>query len=1139
MAQVVDGFADTDQAARFDGEPAVMVQVFRVGDQNALEVAAAVHDYVEAENRRMPAGITLTTWADQSTILRSRLDTLLRNGRAGFVLVFIVLALFLRLSLAGWVALGIPVSFLGAIALMPTFDVTINLISLFAFIVVLGIVVDDAIVVGENVYSEFEAGKSGLAAAVDGALGVHVPVVFAVLTTVAAFTPLLAVGGSTGKVMGVIPVIVISTLCFSLLESLFVLPNHLSHLHHGEHHYSRLRRRWQRVRIGVAHGLDWMVDRLYRPALRFALSWRYAVVAVALALLLLTFGVVAGGWIQFVFFPAVEADNVVALLAMPQGTPAEETGAVLRRIERAADELRGEIEQESGQDVFLHVLTSIGDQPYRRQGRGPNAGMDDGGGGGHLGEVNIELMPAEERGIDSTEIADRWRRKVGAVAGAEELTFTSSLFSAGSPIDVQLSGADTGRLEQAAERLKGILAGYHGVRDIADSFRAGKEEVEIDVTPEGEAAGLSLADVARQTRQAFYGEEAQRIQRGRNEVKVMVRLPESGRRSLGDLESLRFRAPGGVEVPFTTAARAHLARGPASIERVDRRRVLAVTADVDATEANANEILADLQAGPLPRLLADYPGLRYSLEGEQQEQRDTVQGLLRGFVFALLAIYVLLAIPFRSYAQPLIVMSAIPFGLIGAVGGHVLMGLDLTILSMFGIVALTGVVVNDSLVMVDFINQRYREGVPLRTAIRGSGVARFRAIVLTSLTTFAGLAPLLTERSLQARFLIPMAVSLAFGVLFATFITLLLVPVGYFILEDVKAAGRRLLGLPARDVEDDEEDAPLARGNHRPHGVSLSCFSSRAAISSCDVRGREREPAPARRRCLRGRRLRLVGGVADLLEGDARRAGLRAAGQPHRVVVPAARRRARRRPARRGAAARCCGNRRALLTLLATTAADRRQLVHLHLGDGRRAACSSAASATTSTRWSTCCSASSSSASGCAVPRAGRWRSPPPAWRCSPGTTDGCRGWRWRWPPPSASTACCARRSQAGPEVGLAIETDPAGAAGCSPGCCYHGAAGARRRLSRRPAIGLQVLVAAAASSPSAPLVWFTHGARRLPLSTVGPAAVHLADRPVPARGAGLRRALLRRPPRRLRSASGAPWRSSPGTCGGRWRGGL
>lgn len=806
VATVIDGFADTDQASRFDGAPTAMVQVFRVGDQSALAISAAVESYVAEAQARMPEGIELTTWQDDARILRSRLSLLVRNGRTGLILVFLVLALFLRLSLAGWVALGIPISFLGAFLVMPTFDVTINLISLFAFIVVLGIVVDDAIVVGESIYSEFEAGKTRLRAAVDGAHTVSTPVVFAILTTVAAFSPLLAVGGNTGKIMKVIPVIVIATLAFSLVESLFVLPNHLSHLTHEEKRVGPVRRAWQRVRRGFAGGLDWTIEHLYRPSLRWALTWRWVTVAIALALLLGVGGLVAGGWVRFVFFPPVEADNVVAVLRMPQGTPAEQTAAAVRRIERAALELEREIETEGGEPVVRHLLASIGEQPYTSAQRGGPGGGGGGPSAGHLGEVNVELVPSEERSITSNQIAEAWRERTGPIAGAEELTFTSSLFSAGSPIYVQLAGGDQGELERVAAKIKRALGGYPGVEDVSDTYQAGKEEIELDVTAEGQAAGLTLADVARQTRQAFYGEEAQRIQRGRDEVKVMVRLPEAGRRTLGDLESLRFRATGGVEVPFSTAVTARTSRGPAAIQRVDRRRVLAVTADVDEDEANANQILADLAANVLPGILADHPGVSYTFEGEQQEQRDTLGGLLRGFLFALLAIYALLAIPFKSYAQPLIVMSAIPFGLIGAVLGHLLMGIDLTILSMFGIVALTGVVVNDSLVMVDFINRKYREGHPLRASIRESGVDRFRPILMTSLTTFAGLAPLLLERSVQAKFLIPMAVSLAFGVLFATFITLILVPTGYFLLEDAREALARALGR--RGGEEQSAESP-------------------------------------------------------------------------------------------------------------------------------------------------------------------------------------------------------------------------------------------------------------------------------------------------------------------------------------------
>ncbi|TNF71099.1 MAG: efflux RND transporter permease subunit [Acidobacteria bacterium] len=794
VATVVDGFADTERWSRFNGKPAVLIQVFRVGSEGALGVAGVVKDYLETARDTVPEGIELTVWQDQTRILKSRLDLLLKNGRNGFILVVLVLALFLKLRLAGWVSLGIPISFLGAIALMPTLDVSVNLVSLFAFIIVLGIVVDDAIIVGENIYSHYQRGREGLAAAVDGAQEVVTPVVFAVLTGVAAFAPLLAVTGNIGKIMRVIPLIVIPTLLFSLVESLLVLPNHLSHLRHDQDHVARTRigRLWMRLQEAFSDGLQVVIERSYQPSLSRAIEWRYLTLAAMLALLIITFGVLRGGWIKFNFMPVIEADNSASYLTMPQGTPVSVTARMVRNIESAALELAAELEQENGGQPIRRVMTTIGDQPFRTAA-GPaalNVGADFSA--THLGEVNLELAPSEERDITSTEVADRWREKVGAIPDAVELTFTSSLFSSGEAINVELSGPRVERLREFATRLKEELRSYPGVRDITDSFRAGKRELELVITPEAEAAGLTQADLARQVRQAFYGEEVQRIQRGRDDVKVMVRYPESRRLSLGDVEDLRIRTPSGTEVPFTTAADAKLSRGPATIRRTNRRRVVNVTADVNQAVANANDIIADLEAEVLPRLLADYPEIRYSLEGEQQQQRETLTGLARGFVIALLVIYALLAIPFKSYFQPLIVMSAIPFGLIGAVWGHVVLGMDLAILSMFGIVALTGVVVNDSLVMVDFINRSFRQGVPLTEAIRTAGSSRFRPILLTSLTTFAGLTPLLLERSMQARFLIPMAVSLAFGVLFATFITLILVPSLYAIQEDIRGASRRL-----------------------------------------------------------------------------------------------------------------------------------------------------------------------------------------------------------------------------------------------------------------------------------------------------------------------------------------------------------
>jgi len=410
-----------------------------------------------------------------------------------------------------------------------------------------------------------------------------------------------------------------------------------------------------------------------------------------------------------------------------------------------------------------------------------------GGDDSHLGEVNVELLGSEFRRVSSAQLLNRWRELVGEVPGAVSLTFQASLFSSGDPISVQLAHRDFSTLLNAVERLKEIVAEYPGTKDIADSFLPGKKELKLTLTPEGRTLGLTLSDLARQVRAGFYGEEVQRIQRGRDDIRVMVRYPEAERNSLGDIERMRVRLPNGSEVPFATVARVEEGRGFAVIDRTDRRRVVTVSADVDEAQANANEINADLRRTVLPRLARDFPGLTFDFEGEQREQQESLNSLKVNFIVAQLGIFALLAIPFRSYSQPLIIMSAIPFGLIGAVMGHVLMGLDLTLLSMFGMVALTGVVVNDSLIMVDLINRERGEGISIDKAIRDSGMRRFRPILLTTATTFLGLSPMIFETSMQAKFLIPMAASLGYGIVFATAITLILVPTLYRILEDAKA----------------------------------------------------------------------------------------------------------------------------------------------------------------------------------------------------------------------------------------------------------------------------------------------------------------------------------------------------------------
>ena len=805
VATVVDGFAEIDQSAQFDGEPTAIVEVYRVGNQNTLEIAEKVKAYIDEAQAQMPNGIKLTVWSDSSSILKGRLALMLENGRIGFFLVFISLTIFLRLRLAFWATLGIPISFLGTISMMALLDISINMVSLFAFIVVLGIVVDDAIIVGENIYRHYQMGKSGLSAAIDGVHEVYIPVIFAIFTSIAAFAPLLTVEGMIGELMKAMPQIVILALIFSLIESLFILPAHLaSGKFESKKDINSRRKRaianlWQRLQDGVSNGLLIAVDRYYRPFLEWALQWRYLTLASGIAMLFLTVGLVGGGWIKFVPIPSIDADRVVALLTMPQGTPVEITEKAVRRIEQSAYQLQREMAGNDSGAVFRHILASVGEQPYRiEQSQTWAGGSSVPFSSAHLGEVNIELIASETRNINPAEIVKRWHELTGSIPDVVELTYEYSLLPTGKAIDIQLFGSDYDELREVAEKIKNELGAYPGVFSIADSFRPGKEEVKLSLTRQAETLGITLADLARQVRQAFYGEEVQRIQRGRDDIRVMVRYPESERRSLVNLEDMRIRTPSGGEVPFSIAAKAELDRGYASIRRADRQKVINVTADVDQSIANTNEIVADVTRTVLPQILADHPRVHYSFAGAQKQQAEALENMVDSIIIALLIIYILLAIPFKSYIQPLIVMGAIPFGIIGAVWGHIILGFDLSLPSVFGLVALTGVVVNDSLVMVNFINKQREQGRELSDAIRESGAIRFRPILLTSLTTFFGLSPLIIEKSLQAQFVIPMAVSLGFGILFATVITLLFVPVSYNILEDLATALYRLSGRERR-----------------------------------------------------------------------------------------------------------------------------------------------------------------------------------------------------------------------------------------------------------------------------------------------------------------------------------------------------
>ena len=779
IAGLSDGFEDVDLTARFQGKPAAVVQVFRVADQNALTVADTVKKYADEIRDSLPAGVSIGLYNDMSKILRSRINLLLKNMALGLILVSILLGLFLNIRLAFWVTLGIPISFMAGMLFLPRCDVSINMISLLAFIMVLGIVVDDAIIVGENIFRRQESGLGRFDASVEGALEVGRPVIFAVLTTIVAFWPLLLGSGTMGKVMRNLPIVVILVLLGSLVESLFILPAHLARKRGGTDE----RKSGPNREKGVARLLRSVINGPYARLVDFCVRWRYAVVALGIGVLLLTMGMWKGGWIKFTFFPKVESDMLVCALTMPAGTPVKRTEEVVANLEQSAKEaLMGMDRQRpaDAQPLFKFSIALIG---VHTGGHGPNAGSP--ASGSHLGQIFVQVLEGEERDVSAARLTTLWREKVGSIPDAESITFQSELFSPGNAIEVHLSLDDHARLQAAADELKQELNGYPGVLDVNDSFLPGKEEMQLKLKPAARSLGLTLNDLARQVRHAFYGAEALRLQRDQDEVKVLVRYPESERRSLRSVEQMRIRGVDGAEVPFSQVAQVKMEQGYATIQRAQRLRVIKVTADADETVTNANEVRMELEGRFLPQLKNRYPGLRYTMEGEGKEQKESLSDVLRGFTIAVFCIYALLAIPFKSFSQPFIVMAAIPFGIVGAFLGHLIMGLNLSLLSLFGIVGLTGVVVNDSLVLIDATNRIRSQGMDAHEAVTRAGGLRFRAIILTSLTTFAGLTPLLVERSLQAQFLIPMAVSLGFGVLFATMVTLLLVPCGYMIREDV------------------------------------------------------------------------------------------------------------------------------------------------------------------------------------------------------------------------------------------------------------------------------------------------------------------------------------------------------------------
>ena len=781
IADIRDSFEEGDLYARFNGNPAVVVNVVQVGEEDLLQIAEDVKAYVAEARRLAPEGLAFTIWTDTSVELTDRLNALNSTAGGGLLLVLIILALFLRFRLAMWVAAGIPIALLGCIGTFPYVDINISTLTVIAFILVLGVLVDDAIVVGERVHAHEQLGKGRVSAAIDGTWEVSVPVIFGVLTTMAAFLPLVLVEGRLGDFFGSIGFVVIIALVFSIIESQLILPAHLAHRRQDQEG-GNLTQRWNRMQGRMAAGLQHLADRYYLPLARRAIANRYLTAAIGVAVLILALALIASGRVVFSFFPSIEGDRVYAALELPEGVPAEETIRAAQQIEQAAFQLNEELAETLGLErgPIVNQLTSIGTVVNRE---GPSRPEQPGR--SHFAEIVIELPPDQLDNLSTKEIAKRWRELAGPVPEAVKLTFNADQFSVGEPINYEVSGADVDQLRAAAAELRAELSRYAGVFDIADSFRAGKQEVKLSLLPEARNLGLTLEDLARQVRNAFYGAEAQRVQRGRDDVRVMVRFPEQERRSLGNLEDMYIRTPDGKEVPFHSVAQFELGRGYSTIRRADRQRVVNVTADVDRAQIRPEEVMSSLDSEVLPELMRRFPGIRIGKEGEQEERDEGMLALLQGALLALVMIYGLLAVPLKSYVQPLVIMSVIPFGAVGAIFGHWVMGVQLMFFSALGMVALSGVVVNASLVLVDYVNRQRREGMSVDEALVTSCGVRFRAIILTSVTTFVGLIPLMSNQTPNTMPFIPMAISLAYGVLFATLITLFYVPVLYRIVEDI------------------------------------------------------------------------------------------------------------------------------------------------------------------------------------------------------------------------------------------------------------------------------------------------------------------------------------------------------------------
>ncbi len=785
VAQVVDGFEENPVLARFNNKPAILIDILLTTAPDVVDVTEEVREYITQSKSFLPDGVTLVSWLDLSYTFKGRVNILLSSGAGGLILVFSLLMLFLRPAIAFWVCGGIITSFFGAFWLLPLMDVSLNMLTLFAFILVLGIVVDDAIIIGESVHTAQERGHRGVAASIEGATTVSKPVMFAALTTMIAFSPILFLDGVAAAVMRPLPIVVILALTFSLIEAFFILPAHLAHMKPPGEAKGWFTRKLRVVRQAISGRLMQFIVEYYTPFLEKSLKRRYLTVSSFIALWMILFAFVQGGWMRQEFFPSIPNDYIIADVILTDGIAFERAEKVMRQVEGAARAL-AEVdfgvtdENNSGISPVRNIQTYVQ---------------------GNQVQVIVDLVSVEDRSVDIMEISRHWRRLIGDMPDTKQFDMRYQIRAKNKPLSFVLASNNRQTLEQATAEFAKALTRYAGVFDISDTLRSARQELVLDIKDQAENLGVTTRDLARQVRQGFFGEEAQRIPRGKDDVKVMVRYPLKSRESLETLQTMRVRTSTGAEVPFETVADVRIEQGATEIRRLNRRRVVEVVGDIDHEVTNAQEVIRMVEHDVIPAMQKKYQDLEFLLEGDQKEIETFQTGLLRNTAMALIAMFGLIAIAFKSYSQPILVMTAIPFGYLGSVLGHMAFNLPFSMFSFLGVVATAGVVVNDNLVLIDYINRLCARGEKVFDAVRMAAASRFRPIMLTTITTFVGLMPIITEESKQAQFLIPMAISLAFGVALSSFVTLLLVPSLYLLLENFKRRVKNIFSSDHRQAQ--------------------------------------------------------------------------------------------------------------------------------------------------------------------------------------------------------------------------------------------------------------------------------------------------------------------------------------------------